>query len=409
MKRLSLFLYSDIVGRKVFDEFDDSIGELKDIYVTTEEGYPKFIGYRLKKDGYYIDYEFKSIRFYLLDNNKIKITVRGAREIIAQRYSYLLSRNLLDRKIVDINGKKVVTVRDLRVAEITGEYKVLAVESGPLAKYRKLGLARIAKFFMKLFHVEYKDSAIMWDDVESIEMVNDDLKLAIPYQKLSKLHPADLADILEDLDSNHRRLIFESFDENLAADILEEIEPKVQESLIKDMSNHKTHEVFDNMPNDEIADILEDLDEEIQEKILMSLENTDASEIRELMSYKEETVGSIMNKDFISFNIDVTVGETIDLIRELNPEDEVMYYIYIINEEEKLQGVVSLKRLLMNASDIKLKDIMEERIVTVNVEDKLEEVVQDFKKYDLVSLPVTDSDDRMIGIVVIHDIIDEIL
>ena len=409
MKRLSLFLYSDIVDRKVYDEFEDSIGQLKDVYVTSEDGYPKFIGYRLKKDGYYIDYEFKTIRFYLQDNNKIKITVRGAREIIAQRYSYLLSKNLLDRKIVDINGKKVVTVRDLRVAEIAGEYRVLAVESGPLAKYKKLGLGGIAKFFMKLFRIEYKDSAIMWDDVESLEMVKDNLKLAIPYQKLSKLHPADLADILEDLDSNHRKIVFESFDENLAADILEEIEPKVQESLIKDLSDHKTHEVFDNIPNDELADILEELDEETQEKILMSLETTDASEIRELMSYKDETVGSIMNKDFISFNIDVTVGETIELIRELNPEDEVMYYIYIINEEEKLQGVVSLKSLLMNSGDVKLRDIMEERVVTVNVEDKLEEVAHDFKKYDLVSLPVTDSEDRLIGIVVIHDIIDEIL
>ncbi len=409
MKRLSLFLYSDIVGMKVYDEFDDNIGQLKDVYVTTEDGNPKFIGYRLKKDGHYIDYEFKSIRFYLQDNNSIRITVRGAREIIAQRYSYLLSKNLLDKKIVDINGKKVVTVRDLRVVEIAGEYRVLAVESGPLAKYKKLGLGQIAKFFMKIFHIEYKDSAIMWDDVESLEMVNDNLKLAIPYQKLSKLHPADLADILEDLDSNHRKRIFDSFDENLAADILEEIEPKVQESLIKDMSDHKTHEVFDNMPNDEIADILEELDEETQEKILMSLENTDANEIRELMSYKDETVGSIMNKDFISFNIDVNVGETIELIRELNPEDEVMYYIYIINEEEKLQGVVSLKRLLMNSAETKLRDIMEDRVVAVNALDKLEEVVQDFKKYDLVSLPVTDDEEKMIGIVVIHDIIDEIL
>ena len=106
MKRLSLFLYSDIVGMKVYDEFDDNIGQLKDVYVTTEDGNPKFIGYRLKKDGHYIDYEFKSIRFYLQDNNSIRITVRGAREIIAQRYSYLLSKNLLDKKIVLKVGEK---------------------------------------------------------------------------------------------------------------------------------------------------------------------------------------------------------------------------------------------------------------------------------------------------------------
>ncbi len=409
MKRLSLFLYSSIVGRKVYDEFQESIGVLRDIYVSTEEGYPKFIGYRLKKDGNYFDYEFKSIDFYLQENGKIRIMVRGAREIIAQRYSYLLSKNLLDKKIVDINGKKVVRVNDLRIGEITGEYKVMAVESGYLSKFRKLGMEGIPKWFLKMLNIEYKDSAILWDDVESLEMVNDNLKLAIPYQKLAKLHPADIADILEDLDSISRKKIFESLDENLAADTLEEIDPKVQESIIKEMSEMKTLEVFDNMPNDEIADILEDLDEETAEKILMNLENTDAKEIRELMAYKDETVGSIMNKDFISFNIDITVQETIDLLRELEPEDEVMYYIYITDEGEHLKGVISLKSLIMNSGETKLKEIMEDRIERLYVEDKLKDVVEDFIKYDLVSMPVVDSQEKIVGIVVIHDLMDEVM
>lgn len=359
MKKLTVFLYSGILGRKVYDEFGDSIGIIRDIFVTTEEGYPRIIGYKLKKDGIFIDYEFKNIEFLLQDNNLVRINVKGAREIIAQKYSYLLSRHLLDRKIVDVNGKKVVRVNDLRIAEIAGEYKVIAVESGILSKFRKLGIEKPVKGLLKLMHKEYKDSVIMWDDVESLEMVNDNLKLAIPYQKLSKMHPADLADILEDLDSQHRNKVFESLDENLAAETLEEIEPKYQESIIKELSELKTVEVFDNMPNDEIADILEDLDEETVEKILMSLENEDADEIRELMSYQEETVGSIMNKDFISVNIDISVSEVLELLRELDPDDEVINYIYITDEEERLKGAVSLKSILMHSGSDKLKDIME--------------------------------------------------
>lgn len=409
MKKLSIFLYSQILGKKVFDEFEDNIGVIRDVYVTTQDGYPRIIGYKLKKDGAYFDYEFKNIEFLFLDNNSIRINVKGAREIIAQKYSYLLSHHLLDRKIVDINGKKVVRVNDLRIAEIGGEYKVLAVESGRLASFRRFRLEKLAKFFFKLTNKDYKDSVIMWDDVASLEMVNDNLKLAISYQKLSKLHPADLADILEELDSKYRNKIFESLDENLAAETLEEIEPEFQESIIKELSDMKTVEVFDNMPNDEIADILEDLDEETAEKILMNLENEDAKEIRELMSYKEETVGSIMNKDFISFNIDITIQETIDLVRELDPDDEVMYYIYITDEEEKLRGVVSLKSLIMYSGDTKLSDIMDSSIVKVNVADMVEENIEVFTKYDLISLPVVDDNNKLVGIVIIHDLIEEFL
>ena len=132
MKKMSVFLFTNILGKKIYDEFDDVLGELKDIYVTTDEGYPRVIGYKVKKDGSTFHYEFRSINFYSSDN-KVKILTRGSKEILPRTYSYLLSENLLDKKIVDINGKQVVRVDDLRLAEIAGEYRVIAVETGPLA------------------------------------------------------------------------------------------------------------------------------------------------------------------------------------------------------------------------------------------------------------------------------------
>ena len=120
MKKLSVFLFTNILGKKIYDEFDDVLGELKDIYVTTDEGYPRVIGYKVKKDGSTFHYEFRSINFYSSDN-KVKILTRGSKEILPRTYSYLLSENLLDKKIVDINGKQVVRVDDLRLAELAGE------------------------------------------------------------------------------------------------------------------------------------------------------------------------------------------------------------------------------------------------------------------------------------------------
>lgn len=409
MKKLTVVFYSSILYKKVYDEFGDCIGKLKDIYVTTEEGYPRAIGYKIKRDGETFNYEFRNIDFYEEDNGRTIVKVKGVKDILPRTYSYLLSKHLLDKEIVDINGKKVVRVNDLRLAEIAGEIRVVAVDKGMLALCRRYAVEPLVRAIFKLVKKDTSDSIVMWDDVESLEMINDNLKLSVPYQKLSTLHPADLADILEEMDSKYRNKIFESLDENLAADTLEEIEPEVQASIIQTLSETKAAEVLDNMPNDEIADMLEEVDEETVEKILMSMEKEDAEEVKELMGYKEEMVGSLMNKDFIAFNINITVGETIELLREIDPDDEVMYCIYIVDEEERLQGVVSLRDLIMNKNDVKLKDIMTTNLIKVNVEADIEETIELATKYDLLSMAVVDNEEKLCGIVILHDIVDEFL
>ncbi|GAA0076728.1 CBS domain-containing protein [Clostridium sp. CTA-5] len=408
MKKLSVFLYTSILSRRVYDEFGDVIGEIKDVYVTTEEGYPRVIGYKLKRDGVTFHYEFRYIEF-LEDGGNVRIKTRGSKEILPMTYTYLLSENLLDKKIVDINGKKVVRVNDLRIAEIAGEYRVVAVETGPLARYRRFKIAGLIKFIYKIFGKDYEDKVLMWEDVESLEMVDNNLKLVVPYQKLSTLHPADLADILEDLDERSRNQIFESLDEDLAADTLEEIDPEYKGSIIKELSETRAAEVLENMASDEIADLLDDLDEEEREKILINLEKEDADEVKELLRYEDETVGSIMSKEFISVNLNITVSDAIDILKEMQPDEEVMYYIYITNEEEKIKGMIALRDLLINDGEKKIKDIMDETVSHVKHDDEIKEAIEVAAKYDLVTVPVIDEDEKLVGIVIIHDLVDEFL
>lgn len=408
MKKLVGFFLSKVLYKKIYDQFNEPIGKLQDIYVVTDNGMPRAIGYKIKKDGEIINCEFKHIAFYE-DDDKIIIIGEGVREIMLQEYSYLLSKHLLDRQIVDINGKKLVRVNDLRMAEIAGEYRVVAVDTGVLALGRRLGMEAAVKKWYKLFDKRPSDSLIVWDNVESLEMVNNNLKLSVPYKKLSKLHPADLADILEDMDINYRKRVFESLDQNLAADILEEIEPDIQADILENLSQSKRDEVLDSMPNDEIADILDEVDKETAEKILLNMEKEDADEVRTLMEYEEETVGSIMNKDFISFNINITVQETMELLRETNPEDEVSHYIYIIDEQERLQGVVSLKSLIMSKPEDKLKEIMINDLVKINDKENIDEAIELCVKYDLLSLPVVDEYEKLCGVVIMSDIVGEIL
>ncbi|WP_125153403.1 magnesium transporter [Clostridium rectalis] len=409
MKKVGSFFLSKILYKKVYDDFGDNIGKLWDIYVITDEGLPRAIGYKLKKSGEIFNYEFKAIDFYEDENGKMSIKVKGAREIIPRTYSYLLSKQLLDKQIVDINGKKLVRVNDLRIAKIAGDLKVIAVDTGMLALGRRIGLESVVKGLYKVFRSKPSDSLIIWDNVESLDMIDDRLKLSVSYKKLSKLHPADVADILEEMDTKYRKKIFETIDEDLAANILEEIEPEVQADILENLSESKTAEVLESMPNDEIADILEEVDEETKEKILLTMEKDDAEEVRELMGYKEEVVGSIMNKDFISFNINITTQETIELLREIKPDDEVIYYIYIVDEFEKLQGMISLRDLIVAPTDKKLLDIMSEDTIKINDNQSIDDAVEVAIKYDLLSIPVVTEDNKLCGIVVINDIIEDVL
>jgi len=407
MRKLSSFYLNKFLYKKVIDEDDEVIGKLWDVYVATTEGFPRVIGYQIKRGRELINCEFRNIDFYD-DNNKPVIKVHGEREIIVQKFSYLLSKHLLGTRIVDINGKKLVKVNDLRIAELAAEYRVIAVDTGIMSLGRKYNAEKLLDWVFTIIKKKQDDTLIIWDNVESLEMVNNNLKLSVPYKKLSRLHPADLADILEDMDINYRKRVFESLEEDLAADTFEEIEPDFQADLLETMSESKREEVLDNMPNDEIADMLDDMDEETAERILLNMEKEDADEVRELMQYEDETVGSLMNKDFISFNMNITTGETVELIKEMEPDDEVSHYIYMVDEEEKLAGVFSLLDLIMADGSAHLRDIMTEDVVRVKDSDKIDEAINQATKYNLLSLPVVDEEEKLCGIIIMNDIIEEV-
>ena len=408
MEKISEFYLSKVLNQNVYDEFEDNIGKLYDIYVTTEQGYPRVIGYKIKKGREIFNYEFRYIDICKEDKG-ITVRVRGVKDIIPRKFSYLLSKHLLNKQIVDINGKKVVKVNDLTMNKIGGEIRVVTVESGIIAAMRKYKLDGVIRFLYEILGKIPRENSITWESVQSLEMVADSLKLTQPYGKLTKLHPADLADILEGLDTEARNKIFESLDKDLAADTLEALQPEVQADILSTINNILAQEILDEMPNDEIADILDEMKEDDAEKILLNFNSDDEKEIRNLMNYPDEVVGSIMNKDFISFNVNITASETIEILRELQPEDEVIHYIYIVDEDEKLQGFISLRNLVLSVPGQKLKDIMDDKVIKIKDCQDIEDAVEVALKYDLISLPVVDFNEKLCGIVIMNDIIEELL
>jgi len=312
-----------------------------------------------------------------------------------------LAKNLLDKQIVDVNGKKVIRVNDILIVNREGCFYINSVDTGFSGLLRRLG-------FVGLSEKINRDILIPWHGVEPLEREEDSLKLVIPYKKLLNMHPADLADILEDMSSEYRTNFISSLDEERAADILEEIEPEIQKNIIESLYEDKAIKIIENMSSDDAADLLETLDEEEADSILNHMESENAEEIRELMDYEDDEVGSIMTTEYIAFSPEMTVEETLHALRELKPSSEVPYYLYVQDNEEHLVGIVSLRDLVISTPDTMLRHIMSTNVITLKDTDSIRDASELFIKYGLLAIPVVDENNVLSGVVIINDIFDEI-
>ena len=405
--KLNSVYFRNILNKNVYDEFGDTIGRLKDVYVSTDNGYPSFIGYKILRNREDFYYEFKSINFYS-HNDKIVIKVSGVNNIIPQSYKYLLSNELLNKQVVDINGKKVVKIRDFHIANIGNEIRIVAVESGITSFLRSYNINFVPKkmklFINKIFKNSI-DTIIKWEDMESIEFIEKNLTLAVPYQKISTMHPADIASILETLSDIDRKQIFENLNDNLASEILEEIQDNnIRIDLIKGLSDSKIISLLDYIPNYDLADILEEMDDKSKERILINLEESDIDTINTIMAYNDDTVGSLMNTEYISFNLNVKLGEMVELIQDIDFKDEYLYNVYVINEDNVLKGVIDFKTLMFGKKYLDVYEVMDTKFIYLFDDDVLDEAVDKFLKYDLISIPVVKKNMKMCGSLFIHDV-----
>lgn len=411
MERLNVLFLSSIMNREIRDENDDVVGILKDIYVNRGSGYPKVIGYMVDKGGDIYNYEFREIEFYEDNNEKVFIEVKGVRDIIPQSFSFRIVKDLLDRNVFDSTGEASFRVYDIRLAQFDDGLHLIAVSKSRNGLARRKGLA--FNIIDRLSRKRSQDKLILWDDVRSLhEDKGKELKIDVPYKELSTLHPADLADILEGVESSYRSKVIESLDDELAADTIEEMEePEIKAEIISGLSELKVQELLDIIPNDEIAGIIDELDEETKEKIMSSLEVEDADEVKELLSYEDEDAGSIMAKDFLSFIDRMTVKEAKEIIKDLDDEydPEDIYYIFVTDPQGILKGFVSLSDLLQNENEASLESIMNTRIEDIHVNEHAATAVDLAIKYNLLMIPVTDDDNKLLGVINIHDILDEFL
>ena len=250
------------------------------------------------------------------------------------------------------------------------------------------------------------------------EIMNEQLEILVMHLKknnflgiaqiLEGLHPIDIAEILLKLNNADQEKLFKHLPWDVASEVLEDVDADTFNSLIKLLTIDQRSLILDNMADDDIVDLLGDLEEKRRTEIIDLLDNESAEYVMELLFYDEDTAGGIMTKDFVALKRDYTIYYSIELLRDTAAETESMYYVFVVDQNEKLVGVISLRELILARPNKKVEEIMNEKVIYVNVYDDQEEVAKIVSKYDLLAVPVVDNDGKMIGLVTVDDIIDVI-
>ena len=319
-----------------------------------------------------------------------------------------LTRDLLDKQIVDMDGYKIVRVSDIRIARSGGELRVMGADVGLLAILRRLGLVSVAEMLRSDRGNIRRDRIIPWNLVSPVGPMPYDLRLKVPYRKFLEIHPSDIADIVEQLDIDRRAKVMALIDDPKAAEVLTHILPDVRSSVAEAMGDQRLSDLLEIMPPDEAADILGSLPRD-KARVLLSLMGIDeASVVSELLGYPPDSAGGRMTTEFVAIPSVMTASETIDYLREAGLEAETIYYAYVVDSDGHLSGVLSLRDLLRAQPDEPSSGIMKRDVKTVQLDDDQELVAEILGRYNLLAIPVLDGDHVLKGIVTVDDVIDVI-
>ena len=246
---------------------------------------------------------------------------------------------------------------------------------------RRLGMENFGEKIADIFNAKIPDHLISGEFVAPIKPGKKYLHLTVPYQHLSKMHPADIADMISDLNAQERSSIIEFLDDETAADVVPELSPEMQVELLKSLDEEKAADILEEMDPDEAVDVLQDMPEQQTERLLSLMPEEDAEDLRELMTFDEDEAGGLMNTDFISFSLDLTAEKVINWMRDNEPDADMIYYIYVIDEKERLIGILSLRGLIIAKPEMKLKELMNTDVVSINLDTKQKELNTKFPEW----------------------------
>jgi Mg/Co/Ni transporter MgtE len=312
---------------------------------------------------------------------------------------FLLRDFLLDKQIVDVHGAKVERVNDLLFIQGDTRLKLVQVDVGLRGILRRLGLENaVVRFCEWFFDYTLKEKFIAWNYVQPLADP-DRLKLQVAQSSLDRLHPADLADIIEDMDVHERAAVVESLNEEVLADALEEMDPRVQVAIMRGLEPEKAADILEEMSPDEAADLIADLPSETVDGIFREMDHEYQRTVKDLLAHEEDEAGGLMSTQYMALPPDKTIVDALAHIRQNAHRVDVIYYVYVVDKESRLLGVVNLRELLSNEIFTPLEKIMNPRIISAKLDDDAQEVADLFGKYGFRAIPVVDDEDRIMGVI----------
>ncbi len=401
---------SELLGRSVSDIDGNTIGPLSDLIgsIRADAAHPQIVAIVVRQGRQELMIPFSAVAVLVAPAIALNKPLKDIVPYQTSEGDLRLSRDVLDKQIIDTNGMRVVRVNDLELARVNNLFYVANLDIGSIGLLRRLGLAKTVQGVAQRMGRTLRSGAIAWSDTELLPG-DQPMRLKVASDKISELHPADLAEIISDMTRTESSKLLDTLDIKTVADALEEVEPDFQASLVEGMADEKVADVLEEMAPDAAADLLAELPEERSEDLLNLMEDEEAQDVRELLTYPVDSAGGLMTTEYIAVPPDITAEQAMNVLRETAHEAETIFYVYVTDKEEHLLGVFSLQNLVLTKPQTPIKDFMHHRVVSVNLTASQDTVAQIVAKYNLLAVPVVDENHCLHGIVTADDALDKII
>ena len=400
---------SQLLGNPVYDSDGERVGRVTDLGIATGEVFPRVTALAVEGPGrtpLMISWR-KYVDDFDEDEISLKVVATDIRFSYLQPDEVLVARDLLNKQIVDTRGMRVVRVNDLKLSDTSSsQLRLLGAEVGSRGLLRSISPALetvVCRAARALGH-PIQEKIIAWNYMDLLERDLSNVKLSVSHKTLDELHPADIADIIERLDPRLRGQVFAQLDDEMAAEAVTELDDdELAATLVSGMEDADASRVLSEMDPDDAAELVSELDYERAEKLLSLMGVNDRKAITQLLGYREDTAGRIMTQEFVAVDEHGTVADAIDALRELEEGFESVRYVYLVDEDNCLTGVVTLLELLTSDPETPLASLATSEPITASPEDDQEDVAENIAKYNLLAMPVVDDEGRILGIVTVDD------
>ncbi len=408
MAEENVLYFTELVGLKVFDLRGKQIGNLREAALVPLIDPLRIDRYLVGAGPSWLSVRHDQVQS--IDFHGISLKDEVLKPYHSDEYMLRLGRDLLDQQIIDAQGRKVVRVNDITFAKLRQDgrdlLRVLEVDIGLRSILRRILKGVLPPAVIRKLQSRIPPRSIRWEFCNFLEPdPQRRVRLNISNSLLEKMHPADLADIVEELSPEDREALISAIDREVAAETLSEVDPDIQVSIFESLGAEEAAEILEEMAPHEVADVLNELPEAQSEEILEEMEPEDKQEVEELLEFRDDTAGGLMNTEFIALPEEATVADAIVSLRANEENLDDIYSMFLIDDEERLVATVPLTRLFLAAGDSRLKALAAEPLLSVAVDERQDRIAELFDKYNLLALPVVDETQRLVGAISVDDVV----